>query len=70
MNGKVGDFAIVFSRKGIDKTAIIEQKSWISQKKLVIEFDDMELKEMIREKIYGKDPSDRLKTKEFYLLTS
>lgn len=68
MTPKLGNFAIIFSRKGVDKTALIEQKSLLLQNKLIIEFDDLELKEMIREKIYGKDPSDRLKSKEFDLI--
>ena len=65
---KVGYFAIVFSRKGIDKTAINEQKSLLNDGKLVIEFNDNELIEMINEKILGKDPLDRLKSKEFELI--
>jgi hypothetical protein len=65
---KIGNFAIVFSRKGIDKTAIIEQKSLLSEGKLVIEFNDNELIEMINEKTLNKDPLDRLKSKEFELV--
>lgn len=65
---KVGYFAIVFSRKGIDNTAINEQKSLLNDGKLLIEFDDNELIEMINEKVLGKDPLDRLKSKEFELI--
>ncbi len=65
---KVGNFAMVFSRKGIDKTAINEQKSLLSDGKLVIEFNDNELIEMINEKALNKDPLDRLKSKEFELV--
>lgn len=64
----VGNFAIVFSRKGIDDTAKIEQKSLFENGKLIIDFSDEELKQMIREKIIGKDPIDRLETKKFELI--
>jgi len=66
----VGNFALVFSRKGIDKTAINEQKSLYANGKLLIEFNDVELREMILEKINGNDPLDRLKSKEFQIITS
>jgi hypothetical protein len=65
---KVGNFAIVFSRKGIDETAIIEQKSLFNDEKLVLYFSDEELIEMIREKMIGKDPIDRLESKKFELI--
>lgn len=64
----VGDFAIVFSRKGIDKTAKIEQSELFGNGKLLLEFNDSELIEMIREKIIGKDPIDRLESKKFELV--
>lgn len=64
----VGNFAIIFSRKGIDDTAKTEQKSLFENGKLVIVFSDEELKEMIREKIVGKDPIDRLESKKFELI--
>jgi hypothetical protein len=64
----VGNFAIVFSRRGIDDTAMIEQKTLFENGKLLIAFSDEELKEMIREKIIGKDPIDRLETKKFELV--
>lgn len=67
---KVGDFALVFSRKGLDKTAINEQRSLYANGKLLIEFSDVELREMILEKIIGNDPLDRLKSKEFEIITS
>jgi hypothetical protein len=64
----VGDFAIVFSRKGIDSTAKTEQKELYNNGKLLIDFSDIELIEMIREKIIGKDPIDRLDSKKFELI--
>ena len=64
----VGDFAIVFSRKGIDKTAKIEQSELFKNGKLLLEFSDSELIEMIGEKIIGKDPIDRLESKKFELV--
>jgi hypothetical protein len=64
----VGDFAIVFSRMGIDNTAKNEQKGLFGSGKLLIVFSDEELKEMIREKIIGKDPTDRLESKKFELV--
>jgi len=64
----VGDFAIIFSRKGINKTAKIEQSQMFSNKKLLLEFSDIELIEMIREKIIGKNPIDRLESKKFALV--
>jgi len=64
----VGDSAIVFSRKGIDKTAKIEQSELFGNGKLLLEFSDHELIEMIREKLIGKDPIDRLESKKFELL--
>jgi len=67
-NKKVGYFTIIFSRKGIDKTAVIEQRTLLSDGKLIIEFNDNELIEMINEKIIGIDPLDRLKSKEFELV--
>ncbi|MDZ4810308.1 MAG: hypothetical protein SGI96_18875, partial [Bacteroidota bacterium] len=66
----VGNFALVFSRKGLDKTAMIEQRSLYTNGKLLIEFNDVELREMILEKIIGNDPLDRLKSKEFQIITS
>jgi hypothetical protein len=65
---KVGDFALVFSRKGLDKSAINEQRSLYANGKLLIEFNDIELHEMILEKIIGNDPLDRLKSKEFEII--
>jgi len=64
----VGDFAIVFSRKGIDKTAKVEQSELFKNGKLLLEFSDSELIEMIGEKIIGKDPIDRLESKKFELV--
>jgi hypothetical protein len=64
----VGDFAIVFSRMGIDNTAKNEQKALFESGKLLIVFSDEELKEMIREKMIGKDPTDRLESKKFELV--
>lgn len=66
----VGNFAIVFSRKGIDKTAVIEQQSLYQHNKLILEFNDIDLNEMILEKINGNDPLDRLKSKEFEIVIS
>ncbi|MEI6265451.1 MAG: hypothetical protein WCP74_10105 [Sphingobacteriia bacterium] len=66
----VGNFALVFSRNGLDKTAINEQRSLYANGKLLIEFNDVELREMILEKIIGNDPLDRLKSKEFQIITS
>jgi hypothetical protein len=67
---KVGNFALVFSRNGLDNSALLEQKSLYTGGKLLIEFSDRELVEMIQEKIIGKDPLDRLKSKEFEIITS
>lgn len=64
----VGNFAIVLSRKGIDVTAKKEQSELFSNNKLIIDFSDNELIEMIREKIIGKDPIDRLESKKFELV--
>ena len=64
----VGNFAIIFSRKGIDETAKIEQSELFSNQKLLIDFADNELIEMIKEKIIGKDPIDRLESKKFELV--
>jgi|ERR1035437_2751319 hypothetical protein len=69
-NKKIGNFALVFSRKGVDNTATIEQKTLLAEGKLLIEFNDIELSEMIQEKIIGKDPLDRLKSKEFDIIKS
>jgi hypothetical protein len=38
------------------------------QGKLLIEFSDTELVEMIQEKMIGKDPIDRLDSKKFQLV--
>jgi hypothetical protein len=54
----------------LDKTAIIEQRNLYSNGKLIIEFDDTDLSEMILEKINGNDPLDRLKSKEFQIIIS
>lgn len=64
----VGNFAIVFSRKGLDPTAIKEQKELYDNDKLLIEFNDEELTEMIREKIFGKSPLERLESKKFEII--
>lgn len=64
----VGNFAIIFSRKGLDETAKIEQSELFSNGKLLIDFMDNELIEMLREKIIGKDPIDRLESKKFELV--
>lgn len=70
LNDKIGNFAIVFSRKGLDKTAVVEQKGLFLQGKLVLAFSDHELIEMIREKEVGKDPIDRFESKKFQLVRS
>jgi hypothetical protein len=64
----VGNFAIIFSRKGIDNTAKNEQLQLFASGKLLIDFTDVELIEMINEKMIGKDPIDRLETKKFDLV--
>ena len=66
----VGNFALVFSRKGLGKTAMIEQRSLYNNGKLILEFNDKDLGEMILEKINGNDPLDRLKSKEFQIIIS
>lgn len=53
----VGNFAIVFSRYGIDDTAKKEQKVLFENGKLLLSLNDEDLKEMIREKMIGKDPN-------------
>jgi hypothetical protein len=64
----IGNFAIVFSRKGLDGTAVKEQHALFRQERLVIEFSDEELIEMVHEKMIGKDPIDRLDSKKFQLV--
>jgi hypothetical protein len=64
----VGNFAIIFCRKGLDETAVKEQQTLFRQGKLLIEFSDTELVEMIQEKMIGKDPIDRLDSKKFQLV--
>jgi len=64
----VGNFAIVFSRKGIDATALKEQKELYDNDKLLLVLNDDELTEMIREKIVGKSPHDRLESKKFEII--
>ncbi len=64
----VGNFAIVFSRKGLDPTALKEQKELYDNDKLLIDFNDDELTEMIREKIIGKSPLDRMESKKFEII--
>lgn len=64
----VGDFAIVFCRKGIDKTAEIEQRDLLRNGKLLLVFKDDEIIDMIREKMIGEDPIDRLESKKFNLI--
>lgn len=66
----VGNFAIVFSRRGIDDTAKSEQKTLYANGKLLIEFSDVELIQMIHEKMIGKNPIDRLDSKKFQLIKS
>jgi len=68
MNDQVGNFAILFTRFGLDNGAILQQKNLLAQKKLVIDFSDQELIEMIREKLVGKDPIDRFESKKFQLI--
>jgi len=46
----------------------IEQTELFSNGKLLIDFRDNELIEMLREKIIGKDPIDRLESKKFELV--
>jgi hypothetical protein len=64
----VGQFAIIFSRKGLDRTAVTEQHSLFRKGSMVIDFSDHELIEMILEKMIGKDPIDRLDSKKFQLV--
>lgn len=64
----VGNFAIIFSRKGLDETAKIEKSELFSNGKLLIDFTDNELIEMIQEKVIGKNPIDRLESKKFELV--
>lgn len=64
----VGDFAIILSRKGLEETAVKEQHELFRQGKLLLEFSEHELVEMIQEKMIGKHPIDRLDSKKFQLV--
>lgn len=70
MKPNLGNFALVFSRQGIDSGATTAQIEQMRQGRLILDLSDDDLLQMIREKIVGKDPIDRLETKKFLLIRS
>ena len=65
---QTGSVVILFCRKGIDESAFQETIELIRKDVLTIVFDDNEIKDMIREKSIGKDPSYRLDLKSFEIM--
>jgi hypothetical protein len=68
LNGKTGNFILIFSRLGSNQSLQDQQKDLLGDGKLIISFDDNELIEMIEEKISGRNPLYRLELKYFSLL--
>lgn len=68
LNGKTGNFIIIFSRLGSKQSLQDQQKEMLGEGKLILSFDDKELIEMIEEKISGRNPLYRLELKYFSLL--
>lgn len=68
LNGKTGNFILIFSRSRGKNSLQDQQKELLGEGKLIISFDDIELIEMIEEKISGRNPLYRLELKYFTLL--
>lgn len=60
LNSLVGNFAIVFSREGLDDTAKKVQQRLLSEKKLVLCLSDANLTDLINQKMNGQEPLDSL----------
>ena len=56
----MGNFAIVFSREGLDDTAKKVQQRLLSEKKLVLCLSDANLTDLINQKMNGQEPLDSL----------
>lgn len=67
LNSVVGQFAIVFSRCGLDDTAKKVQQRLLSEKKLVLCLNDADLKKMINQKMNGQDPLNSLENMYYTL---
>lgn len=71
LNSTVGNFVIVFSRKGLDKTAKKSQLKLLSEKKqLVICLTDDDLIDMISQKMKGLNPLNTLESIYYSLCKS
>ncbi|CAC9974384.1 hypothetical protein [Flavobacterium panici] len=68
LSGKTGNFILIFSRLGGKQSIQDQQKEQLREGKLIITFNDIELIEMIEEKINGRNPLYRLDLKYFSLL--
>lgn len=67
INSTTGNFALLFTRKGINESSVKLQKRLLEDKKLILSLNDTEVIDMIREKILGEDVSYVLDNKRFLL---
>lgn len=67
LNSQVGNFAIVFSREGLDENAKKIQLKLLSEKKLVLCLTDSKLIDMINQKMNGQEPLNSMENM-FYTL--
>ncbi|MBD1433529.1 hypothetical protein H8B06_11870 [Sphingobacterium sp. DN00404] len=68
LNLVIGKFGIIFSRKGLGNSAkILQRRMFNRDKELILCLDDTDLKEMIREKMLGQDPTYRLENQKFLM---
>ncbi|MBL0084499.1 MAG: hypothetical protein IPP37_19615 [Saprospiraceae bacterium] len=65
---KTGNFVLIMSRFGGKSKLLEQQKELLSDGKLIILIDDIEIIEMIEEKLSGRNPLYRLELKYFSLL--
>jgi hypothetical protein len=63
-----GKFAIICSRNGLGNSAkILQRKMFNRDKEFILCLTDTDMKEMIREKMVGQDPTYRLENQKFMM---
>ncbi|CAL2075894.1 conserved protein of unknown function [Tenacibaculum sp. 190524A02b] len=67
LNIKSGNFILLFTRKGVDDSASKLQRKLLEDGKLIIPLTDVEVIDMIREKMIGEDVNYVLENKRFLL---
>ena len=59
-NGKVGHFAIIFSRNGLDASALKKQSKMLGKNELILCLKDTDVRDLIDSKERNQNPSDIL----------